>query len=497
MESLFQYDYAIRALLASGLVGLMCGILGCFIFLRNMALVGDALSHAILPGVVAGFLIAGQSVLAFFIGSVAAGLIAAFLITYIQTQVKSKEDAAIGVVFSTLFSIGVIGISLLTRQEGVHLDLKDFLFGNVLAITPQDLWLTALVACFVVFSTITLFRFLLISTFDQTLAQAMGVSVSVLHYFLMLLLSFTVVACMQSVGVILVVGMLILPASAAYTLTRRLPAMVLVSALTGVFCTISGFLLAYSLDITPGPAMNVVGALVYILSILFSPENGKISLWRSRRQARRSMKTDDLLKALVAQGNHNRPDLEAIRNRLGWSAGEWKTNWERLVELGWLEEKDGSWNLTGAGLNRGFELVGAHRTWEQFMVETLGYDKSQVHAQAEELEHFLTPQLVEELQTELGNPLRDPHGAYIPRQRAEDGMAFSALEPGQKALILARQDSEHVMALLWKEGLSPNHSVLLLAREAGGFRVRVNGQERSISPELGQAMRVVRIENQV
>lgn len=495
MESLFEYDYAVRALVASGLVGLMCGILGCFIFLRNMALVGDALSHAILPGVVAGFLVAGQSVLAFFIGSVAAGLAAAFLITYIQTQVKSKEDAAIGVVFSTLFSIGVIGISLLTRQEGVHLDLKDFLFGNVLAITPQDLWLTALVAVLVVFSTVTLFRYLLLTTFDQTLARAMGVSVTVLHYFLMLLLSFTVVACMQSVGVILVVGMLILPASAAYTLTRRLPAMIRVSGLIGVFCTVTGFLLAYYLDITPGPAMNVVGALVYLGCILFSPENGKISLWRNRRMARRSMKSDDLLKALVAQGNQQNPDLAAIRQRLGWTPAEWKTNWDRLLELGWLAEKDGKQMLTGAGLNRGFELLGAHRTWEQFMVETLGYDKSQVHPQAEQLEHFLTPQLVEELQNQLGNPLRDPHGAYIPRQRAEDGITFAALEPGQKALVLARQDSEHVMALLWSEGLSPNHSVLLISRDESGFRVSVNGQERRISPELGQAMRVIRIEN--
>ena len=241
MENLFQYDYAIRALQASALVGLMCGILGCFIFLRNMALVGDALSHAILPGVVVGFLIAGQSVLAFFTGSVIAGLIAAFLITYIQTNVKSKEDAAIGVVFSTMFSLGVIGISILTRQEGVHLDLKDFLFGNVLAITPQDLWLTSLVALFVVFSSITLYRYLFISTFDPTLAKAMGVNTKVIHYFLMLLLSFTVVACMQSVGVILVVGMLIMPASTAYTLTKRLPFMLMISAGIGVTCTISGF----------------------------------------------------------------------------------------------------------------------------------------------------------------------------------------------------------------------------------------------------------------
>ncbi|HRH35253.1 MAG TPA: metal ABC transporter permease, partial [Catalimonadaceae bacterium] len=324
-HELFSYAYALRALEASALVGIMCGILGCFIFLRNMALVGDALSHAILPGVVVGFLIAGQSVLAFFAGSVVAGLVAAFLITYIQTNVKSKEDAAIGVVFTTLFSIGVIGISILTRKEGVHLDLKDFLFGNVLAITPQDLWLTSLVAVFVVFSTTTLYRYLFISTFDPTLAKAMGVSTTVIHYFLMLLLSFTVVACLQSVGVILVVGMLIMPASVAYTLTKRLPIMILVSAGIGVLCTVSGFLLAFALDITPGPAMNVVGAIVYIFAIAFAPGTGKLSLWLSRRKAGRLMQVDDLLKAMVNQENQNEPNLLAIQNQLHWSNATWKT----------------------------------------------------------------------------------------------------------------------------------------------------------------------------
>jgi ABC-type Mn2+/Zn2+ transport system permease subunit/Mn-dependent DtxR family transcriptional regulator len=493
MESLFQYDYALRALGASALVGLMCGILGCFIFLRNMALVGDALSHAILPGVVVGFLVAGQSVLAFFTGSVLAGLVAAFLITYIQTRVKSKEDAAIGVVFSTMFSIGVIGISLLTRQEGVHLDLKDFLFGNVLAITPQDLSLTLLVAFFVVFSAITLYRYLFLSTFDPTLARAMGVSTQVIHYFLMLLLSFTVVACMQSVGVILVVGMLIIPASTAYTLTRRLPTMLVIAGTIGVFCTVGGFLLAFALDITPGPAMNVLGALIYVLAILFAPGTGKLSIWLSRRKASQSVQTDDLLKAMVTQENRKDPDLTAIRKKLGWSTAVWRSAWDRALQQGWLEEKNGAWALTGAGLRRGFELLGAHRTWEQFMVENLGYDKTQVHAQAEDLEHFLTPQLVDEIQSELGRPLKDPHGAYIPQSRSGETQTLLGLENGQKALLLTRQSNEHVMAMLWQAGLAPNHSITIVEKSAEGVKVRIKGAEQWLSTELAQSMQVVRI----
>ena len=494
MEAILEYDYAIRALFASAMVGLMCGLLGCFIFLRNMALVGDALSHAILPGVVVGFLVAGQSVLAFFTGSVLAGLFAALLITWIQTRVKSKEDAAIGVVFTTMFSLGVIGISILTRQEGVHLDLKDFLFGNVLAITAQDLMLTSLVGTFVLFSTVSLYRYLFISTFDATQARAMGVSTQVIHYFLMLLLSFTVVACMQSVGVILVVGMLIMPASAAYTLTRRLPAMLLTAALIGMISTVGGFILAFSLDITPGPAMNVVGAFLFFLAVLFSPENGKVWVWLSRRRTRRSMKTDDLIKALASSGIRADSVLAPVQQKLGWSNAEWKRVWAAAVAEGWISEKNGSWALSGSGIRHGFELLGAHRTWEQFMVENLGYDKSQVHRQAEELEHFLTPQLVDEIQKELGRPIKDPHGAYIPQPGGGEGLPLTSMAEGEKGLILTNQVDEQVMARLWQLGLSPGFSITLLRKGEDFFVLQFNGEEKQVPAALAEKMQVIRIE---
>lgn len=492
-ESLFQYDYAIRALEASALVGLMCGILGCFIFLRNMALVGDALSHAILPGVVAGFLVAGQSVLAFFTGSVIAGLIAAFLITYIQTKVKSKEDAAIGIVFTTLFSIGVIGISILTRQEGVHLDLKDFLFGNVLAITPQDLWLTALVAFFVLFSTVVLYRYLFISTFDQIIAKAMGVSTQVIHYFLMLLLSFTVVACLQSVGVILVVGMLILPASIAYTLTKRLHFMLIISAVIGVICTVTGFLMAFALDITPGPAMNVVGAFLYISAIIFAPGNGKLSLWLSRRRAGKQMQLDDLIKAMVHSGNQQEPDVKAIQQQLQWSDGLWRSTWDMAFQKGFIHEEKGKWSLTPSGLQRGLELVGAHRIWEQYLVSNLGFDKTQVHPQAEQLEHYLTPQLLEEIKTEMGHPLKDPHGAYIPQKTDANPFYLSNLLVNEKGLILTSQSGQDVVFQLWKNGISPNHSATVLEISPEEMVLKVKGEKVKISLQLAGQILVKKI----
>ncbi|MCL4153417.1 UNVERIFIED_CONTAM: hypothetical protein GTU68_045229, partial [Idotea baltica] len=261
------------------MVGIMCGVLGCFIVLRNMSLIGDALSHAILPGVVAGFLVAGYSVIGFFTGSVLAGLLAAVLITWIQRNVKTQEDAAIGIVFTSMFAIGVMGISWLTRQEGVHLDLKDFLFGNVLGISDQDLWMTFMVLCFTLVCVVAFYRFFFITTFESVVAQTIGISVSTVHYFLMLLLSFAVVASLQSVGVILVVAMLITPASTAYLLTYRMNRMVIIAGIVGFFSTTIGLLLAIVFETTPGPAMTVTATVLYLLAVLFSPKKGLINTY--------------------------------------------------------------------------------------------------------------------------------------------------------------------------------------------------------------------------
>lgn len=280
MENLWmvlQEDYALRALAASAMVGILCGVLGCFLVLRNMALVGDALSHAILPGVVGGFWIMGHNVIGLFVGSVVAGLIAAVMITWIQRNVKTKEDAAIGIVFTAMFALGVVGISWITRQQGVHLDLKDFLFGNILGISDNDLILTLLVLVFTLICVITLYRYFFITTFGSVVANTLGISGSTMHYFLMLLLSFAVVASLQSVGVILVVAMLITPASTALLLTQRLKWMLVIAAVVGLVSAISGLILAIIWQTTPGPVMTLVATFLYILAVFFSPSKGIIT----------------------------------------------------------------------------------------------------------------------------------------------------------------------------------------------------------------------------
>lgn len=271
---IFQELYAQRALMASALTGITCGLLGCFILLRNMSMIGDALSHAVLPGIVVGFMIAGYSLFAFFLGSVLAGFITTLLITLVQRNVYSKPDAVIGIVFTAMFALGVMLISWLSRERGVHIDMQDFLFGNVLAISNDDLLLTGLIGLFVILCLVAFYRFFLLTTFEPNMATIQGISTRTMHYFLMLLLSFVVVASLQSVGVILVVSMLIIPASTAYLLTDKLKLMLFLSAVFGLVATVGGLFVAVVVNTTPGPAMTLLSALLYALVALFSPRRG-------------------------------------------------------------------------------------------------------------------------------------------------------------------------------------------------------------------------------
>lgn len=412
---IFSEAYAIRALIASAMVGITCGMLGTFIVLRNMSLIGDALSHAILPGVVVGFMLVGFSVLGFFIGSVIAALVAAILMTWIQRNVSTHTDASIGIVFTVMFAIGVIGISHLTRQEGVHLDLKDFLVGNILGITDQDLWLTGIVLLFTVASVIAFYRFLFITTFDAVVAQTIGISVSTVHYFMMLLLSFAVVASLRTVGVILVVAMLITPASTAYLLTNKLRQMVWLSGLIGLLSTVVGLLAATIFETTPGPAMTVVATLFYLLAVCFAPQKGLLMRSLKKRNNRLKILREDILKQALKLHQAQNLDMELLADKLDISSSKLGRQLPLLRQKGWMKKDKNTWNLTDEGIARALELVRAHRLWETYLVNTFGLKEDQIHADAERYEHILTPELAEEMDKQLGYPEKDPHGSPIPR----------------------------------------------------------------------------------
>lgn len=489
---IFQYEWAIRALIASSLVGILCGILGCFIVLRRMALIGDALSHAILPGVVGGFLVAGHSVLAFFTGSVIAGLVTAILITWLQRNVKTKDDAAIGIVFTAMFALGIMGISQVSRQEGVHLDMKDFLFGNVLGIADQDLWLTSLVAVFVTASVIFFYRYFFITTFQQTIAQTMGISVSTMHYFLMLLLSFAVVASLQSVGVILVVAMLIIPASTAYLLTNKLNRMIVISALLGLIAAIAGLVFAILIETTPGPAMTITSAFIYLLAVIFAPEKGVISRNLIRHGKQNRIFREDVLKQMVKLHEAKELSFKNLSARLNTSKRKLVIALGNLNEKALVQFTNSELEITQEGAKRAYELIRAHRMWETYLVRNMGMKEEQIHDYAEKYEHILTGEMVDNMGAKLGNPKLDPHGQPIPQKNSL--LTLNLLHAGQHAMITTDQQDANTALKLWQLGITPNIPFSIKKHSDDEIEILLNDRFLKLDAQLAKATSVTVIE---
>lgn len=409
--------WAVRALLASSMVGVMCGVLGCFIVLRNMSLVGDALAHAILPGVVVAYMLVGYSTLAFFTGAVVAGLATAFGITWIQQRVRTKNDAAVGIVFTSMFSLGVILISRISRRDGVHLDLKDFLFGQALGVSDTDLLLTGLVMVYVLVSVAIFYRYLFASTFQSVVARAMGIPVQLIHYFLMLLLSFAVVASLQTVGVILVVAMLITPAATALLLSQRLNRVLFIAAALGALAAIVGMLLAVWLNAPPGPAMALVATAGYLLTVVFAPRKGLVAKAYFRRSRRILTAREDIVKRIYRQNQRAGADAASIREDLDLPTGAWRRHLSYLRRNGLLAPHE--LRLTDAGRLLALRMVRAHRLWETYLNQELGLTPDQIHEEAERLEHLLPEDLLDKVDEALGYPGEDPHGSSIPGKVVE------------------------------------------------------------------------------
>lgn len=407
-------EWALRALFASSLVGLMCGILGCFIVLRNMSLIGDALSHAVLPGIFFAFLLVGYSTIGFFIGSTIAGLVTAVAISWIQQNVETKNDAAIGIIFTAMFSIGIMGISWLNQSEGVHLDLKDFLFGNVLGISNEDIYLTLGIAVYTILSVSLFYRYLFITTFQPTIAQTMGISAKAIHYFLMLLLSFAIVASLRTVGVILVVAMLITPAATALLLSDKLKNVLAISGLIGVLSAISGLFFSIILDTTPGPAMTICATIFYFSAVLFSPSHGLIFRMNQNRIEKKRIIREDILRQVIKKSPEQGMGVLELSERLNLKSSTIEKFVSLMAKSKMLAFENGKIILTAAGVSKAEQLVRAHRLWETYQVRKMGLGTDQIHNEADQIEHYLSEELLDEIDQELGFPTKDPHDSPIP-----------------------------------------------------------------------------------
>ena len=275
-----------HAFLAIMLVGAICGVIGVFVILRGFAFLGDALAHAIFPGVVIAFILGGN----FLVWALVAAIIVSFGIGVVSQSSRLSNDTAIGVIFAGGFALGV---ALLSQQSGFARDLNAFLFGSILGVSLSDLQLTAIVGMVVLVATFLLRREFTAIAFDRTFARAMGLNLWFLDQVFLIILALAIVISLQTVGNVLVLAMLVTPAATARMLTDRLQLMFVLSALIGTGCGIVGLYISYYRGIPSGAAVVLVATAVFTLVFLFAPRSGLVSGWVAQRLHHGHPEADD------------------------------------------------------------------------------------------------------------------------------------------------------------------------------------------------------------
>jgi manganese transport system permease protein len=273
-----QYDFMIKALLMSAVVGLVCAVLSCYLILKGWSLMGDAVSHSVLPGVVLSYVMG----LPFGVGAFVFGFLSVLMIGFVKRQTRLKEDAVMGIIFTGLFALGLVMIS----RTPSTVDLTHILFGNVLGIPNSDVIQTLIIAAVTLTGLLILRKDLLLFCFDENQARAIGLNTTLLYYTLLSLLALTIVAALQTVGIILVIAMLITPGAIGYMLTDRFNRMMVIASIASVISSLAGAYLSYHLDASTGGCIVVLQALVFLVVFVFAPKRGLISRSRLARRER-------------------------------------------------------------------------------------------------------------------------------------------------------------------------------------------------------------------
>lgn len=418
-----------------------CALPGNYLVLRKMCLMGDAISHAVLPGLAIAFLIAqSRSSIPMFIGAVLVGGLTAVLTQVVSRFGKVEEGAAMGVIFSTLFAIGLI----LIRQSADHVDLDAscVLYGNIenigleAAVDGMPLAaknLTAVLMLNVLFITL-FYKELRICAFDPALATTLGIHAGVMHYALMIVVAITTVANFESVGSILVIAMLIVPPICAHLLTDRLGVMILLSVIIAASSAILGRVLVVfgpgwlglEFDTNTAALMAVIAGGFLLLTLLFAPERGIVGTFFHQLAVSRQIVREDILGLLyrwheLHQGRGEGMAREDILTAVGNTRGSRRAlhslirRGQAIATLAKVRPSDAI-QLSGDGLAKASLIIRGHRLWEAYLQKHFDLPIDHLHMPAERIEHFLTPELNAMLDEHLVAPDVDPHGREIPKR---------------------------------------------------------------------------------
>ena len=260
-----EYGFMVRALIGSVLVGVMCPLVGAYVVTRNLAFMGDALAHAVLPGMVLGFIVGFNPAIA----AVPTGVSVAMLVRIISRRAGLSTDTSIGILFAAMFALGLVMLARATRATQIGVNLEDLLLGQILGISPTAIYVSLGITAIVILGLFALHHWLLFSSFDPVGSQVVGKRTNIIDYVFLVILALVIVIGIQAAGVILVMAMLVTPAATAYLLVRRFVTMMIVAAALGTAAAVAGLYISYYFNFTAGPAMTLVASGIFVLAILF------------------------------------------------------------------------------------------------------------------------------------------------------------------------------------------------------------------------------------
>lgn len=410
-------------LLGTIILGASSALVGVFTFLRKRALVGDAIAHAILPGVCLAYLFFDSKNPAYLIlGAIVTGWLSIVLIDWISQNSKLKTDTAIGLILSVFFGFGIL---LLTAIQGTgnasQSGLDKFLFGKAASMTQMDVWVFSGISLFLILIILLFYKEFKLICFNKDFAKSVGLPVRFLEFILATLTVLAVAVGIQAVGVVLMAALLITPASGARFWTNSLSKMILLAMIFGAVSGFSGTLISYALPAMPtGPWIVVILSVIAITSIIIAPRKGIYARIRLQKQNQRKILFENVLK-LFFKLSENLDDKHKLHkiNRLhvlrrGISKKQLLKGLNILKRKELVISHDKKWALTKKGLNEARRVVRLHRLWELYLNQKLKLAPDHVHNDAEALEHIITPELEKQLELELGFPTHDPHDSEIP-----------------------------------------------------------------------------------
>jgi manganese/zinc/iron transport system permease protein len=427
MDSLIDFfsfsDPNIRfVVIGSVLLTASSAIVGSFTFLNKRSLVGDAIAHAVLPGIGLGFILSGTKNPVFLIGGAfITGWISLALVDLITSRSRIKEDTAIGLILSVFFGFGIVLLTVIQKSgNAAQSGLDHFLFGKAASLVGEDLYIFAAVAIILLITVFLLFKEFALLAFDKDYARAIGLPVKRIELVLTSLIVLAVVIGIQAVGVVLMAAILITPAAAARFWTDKIKVMFLLASIFGAISGLTGAYISYIAPAMPtGPWIVIVISFIAFVSFFLAPKRGVISRFVKQKNIRKTINDENVLKALYQVGEESKNffiqrSVDEIMRRRKFERENLIAVLKRLRNQGYLEQTGHLWGLTEEGKDRAQRVVKVHRLWELYLTTQLHIAPDHVHDDADTMEHLLTPELEAELERLLNYPKKDPHKAEIP-----------------------------------------------------------------------------------